>query len=164
MGLDHEVSIRKSLQSVCDTIDNCISVDNFQGLSQVGTIVQKFPGAQDNRLRKALTYLLLKYTQLSQCKSHLNRLVPGAPILAFNHHECHAELSNFSHSNSSWVLTMDGRGEFDATVLWEKKGIELRRLQSILHPHSLGRFYELWSLYLGFDRVSGPGKLMGLAS
>ena len=159
-----EQTIRDSLETVCDAVDADVMRGSPDGLTDVKFFVQRMPGVEDHQLQKLLTYLLLKYSQLSRCRSHLSRLLPGVEVHAFNHHECHAELANFSSGESSWVLTMDGRGEFDATVLWKKEGPCLERLEQLLHPKSLGRFYELWSTYLGFDRVSGPGKLMGLAS
>jgi carbamoyltransferase len=42
--------------------------------------------------------------------------------------------------------------------------LKIKKLKSVNTPHSLGAVYQAVSVHLGFKRIEGPGKLMGLAS
>jgi carbamoyltransferase len=126
---------------------------------------------------KQIAYLGLGIIRTLQIESRIKRLMQGRSVTTrgFNHHRCHAELFKFCGAPIRRVVTWDGRGEFDTAVLWDvvqaattrgglgTKSAELKRISSIQHPHSLGSFYAIFSSFLGFDLLSGPGKLMGLA-
>ena len=86
------------------------------------------------------------------------------PIETKEHHRCHAasafHLTDFSEA---LVVTVDGRGEYDSTVIWRGDESGLTRLRTYPHPNSLGHFYAVVTEYLGYRAFNGEGKVMGLA-
>jgi carbamoyltransferase len=60
-------------------------------------------------------------------------------------------------------LTIDGKGEYDSTVVWRGRPDGVERLRTYEHPNSLGRFYGIVTKYLGYIPNNGEGKIMGLA-
>ncbi|MEE9164894.1 MAG: carbamoyltransferase N-terminal domain-containing protein, partial [Nitrospinota bacterium] len=82
-----------------------------------------------------------------------------------DHHLCHAISAFFvSPYEKAAVLTVDGAGEEDTTVLWIGEGNDLKRAKSIKLPHSLGQFYAAITGFLGFKIQSDEYKVMGMAS
>lgn len=80
------------------------------------------------------------------------------------HHTAHAASAYYpSGFDEAAVLSIDGRGEWECTVLYyaNEKGIE--KLKQIFFPHSLGIFYSTFTSYLGFEIDSDEYKVMGLA-
>ena len=61
----------------------------------------------------------------------------------------------------SW--TIDGVGEWATTTLGVGKGHELKILEEMRFPHSLGLLYSAFTYFTGFRVNSGEYKLMGLA-
>jgi len=82
-----------------------------------------------------------------------------------DHHLAHAASAFLcSPFEGAAVLTVDGAGEADTTVLWTGQGSEIKRLGSVSLPHSLGQFYSAVTAFLGFKTQSDEYKVMGLAS
>ena len=82
------------------------------------------------------------------------------------HHIAHAasafHVSGFEDAN---IITMDGSGEVDATMLAvgkRGKGIEVIKRWSYIE--SVGALYSDFTNYLGFIPLMDEGKVMGLAS
>lgn len=86
-------------------------------------------------------------------------------IIPVLHHLSHAASAYyFSGFDSCAVLTIDGRGETDSTVVWDVKNGEFERVADVsLWEGSIGEVYEYLSGKMGFDALSGPGKVMELA-
>ena len=86
-------------------------------------------------------------------------------IYPVRHHLAHAASAYyFSGYNSATVLTLDGTGEHESTVIWKVKGGEFEPVLSMLTSYgSLGLLYEYISEKLSFGWLEGPGKAMGLA-
>ncbi len=81
------------------------------------------------------------------------------------HHLCHAASAFYpSPFEDAAILTIDGAGEWATTLLGYGKGNNIKKLQTVNTPYSLGAFYQAISVHLGFKLIEGPGKLMGLAS
>lgn len=80
------------------------------------------------------------------------------------HHIAHAA-SAFYYSGfpEAAVLSIDGAGEFPATMLGDTENGNIRILKEICFPDSLGFFYSTLTDYLGFRRMDGEYKLMGMA-
>lgn len=80
------------------------------------------------------------------------------------HHACHAA-SAFHPSgfDDAIVLTIDGKGEYDATVVWRGMPTGLERIKTYEFPNSLGHFFGAITEYLGYRSFNGEGKIMGLA-
>lgn len=93
----------------------------------------------------------------------------GKPTAArfhfLNHHLCHAASAFYASGyDSAAVLTLDGAGDRETCTLYRGDGDELKKIHDFLvYPNSLGFLYTAFSKHLGFDWISGPGKLMGLA-
>ena len=80
------------------------------------------------------------------------------------HHLCHAASTYYlSGFNEATILTIDGSGEENATVIWQSKGAEITKIKEINLPNSLGWFYSAITEFLGFKSYSDEGKTMGLA-
>ncbi|WP_331235566.1 carbamoyltransferase family protein [Natronorarus salvus] len=89
---------------------------------------------------------------------------PVPPIRTMEHHACHAA-SAFHPSgfDDALVLTIDAKGEYDSTVVWDGTSEGVERVRTYEHPNSLGLFYAIVTEYLGYRMFNGEGKVMGLA-
>lgn len=89
---------------------------------------------------------------------------PLPPIEVRSHHACHAA-SAFHPSGfeEALVVTMDGRGEFDSTVVWTGDDSGVERVRTYKYPNSLGILFGTITEFLGFRSNNGEGKVMGLA-
>jgi carbamoyltransferase len=85
-------------------------------------------------------------------------------LLFSEHHLSHAASAFYpSPFEEAAVLTMDGVGEWSTTSLALGRGRDLKVLQEIHFPHSIGLLYSAFTYYLGFKVNSGEYKVMGLA-
>ncbi len=81
-----------------------------------------------------------------------------------DHHMAHAASAyHFSGFDHAAVLSIDGVGEVQTTIYAEGQGAELRLIDEVLKPDSLGLFYSSMTEYLGFKANDGEYKLMGMA-
>lgn len=81
------------------------------------------------------------------------------------HHLAHAASAFLcSPFDEAAILTVDGAGEEDSTVLWHGKGRQIRKLDAVRLPHSLGQLYSATTAFLGFKVQEDEYKVMGLAS
>ncbi len=80
------------------------------------------------------------------------------------HHESHAASAFYpSPFPKAAVLTVDGVGEWATASVGVGEGSELRLLEQLSFPHSLGLLYSAFTYFTGFTVNSGEYKLMGLA-
>jgi carbamoyltransferase len=81
-----------------------------------------------------------------------------------DHHYAHA-LSAYPVSgfDEATVVVIDGRGAWEATSIWHGKGSELRLVEMIRWPNSVGLLYAQFTWWLGFERFQDEWKVMGLA-
>lgn len=97
-------------------------------------------------------------------REELAGLRPDCPILFTEHHQAHAASAFYpSPFAEAAILTIDGVGEWATTTIGVGRGRELKLLQEIRFPHSLGLLYTAFTGYCGFKVNSGEYKLMGLA-
>jgi carbamoyltransferase len=83
----------------------------------------------------------------------------------FEHHLCHAASTFYpSGYEDAAILTIDGAGEWGTCLLAYGKGNEIKKINTVKTPYSLGAFYQAISMHLGFKLIEGPGKMMALAS
>ena len=91
-------------------------------------------------------------------------LARKTPLVFTDHHESHAASAFFpSPFDAAAILTVDGVGEWSTATLGVGEGNQLRLLQQLQFPHSLGLLYSAFTAYCGFRINSGEYKLMGLA-
>ncbi len=81
------------------------------------------------------------------------------------HHLAHAASAFLcSGFDEAAILTVDGAGEEESTVFWQAGGRQIRKLQSVRLPHSLGQLYSATTAFLGFKVHHDEYKVMGLAA
>jgi carbamoyltransferase len=89
---------------------------------------------------------------------------PRKPFKRIDHHYGHA-LSAYPVSgfDEATVVVIDGRGAWEATSIWHGKGAELKLIEMVRWPNSIGLFYAQFTWWLGFERFQDEWKVMGLA-
>ncbi len=82
----------------------------------------------------------------------------------FEHHKAHAANAFYcSGFDDASVISVDGNGEANATVVWNADGNSIEKVREELCHNSLGMFYLTVTNFLGLGRF-GEGKTMGLAA
>ncbi len=85
-------------------------------------------------------------------------------IVFINHHLSHAASSFLvSPFEEAAILIADGVGEWASTSFGVGSGVDVRIAKELHFPNSLGLFYSAITTYLGFEALTGEGKVMGLA-
>jgi len=121
------------------------------------------PGGSRSRVGRSTGESGVAVDPIRERLAAIGRPVP--PIEAYNHHRSHAASAlSPSGFDRALVLTADGRGAHDATVVWEGIGGDLRRIATYRPPNSLGYLYAATAGYLGYGAFGGEGKVMGLAA
>ena len=93
-----------------------------------------------------------------------DQLGAPVPVRFLTHHTSHAASAFYpSPFEEAAILTLDGVGEWATTSIGVGNGSEIRTLEEIHYPHSLGLLYSAFTAYCGFKVNSGEYKLMGLA-
>jgi carbamoyltransferase len=88
-----------------------------------------------------------------------NRFVP------VRHHEAHAASAFFpSGLEEALILTIDGTGELESSLLAIGQGDSITEIERTLLPVSLGTLYLIITVYLGFKSLGDEYKVMGLAA
>ncbi len=87
-----------------------------------------------------------------------------AEIHNIEHHRSHLASAFFaSPFNESAIVSIDGFGDFTSTMLAVGKGNQIKVLDTVHFPHSIGIFYTSFTQYLGFPKYGDEYKVMGLA-
>ncbi len=85
-------------------------------------------------------------------------------IYCVNYHLSHgASAYYFSGYDKAAVMTIDGVGEWQCMTYGYGENNELKIVESIDFPDSIGLFYSAVTAYLGFEVNDGEYKIMGLA-
>jgi len=97
-------------------------------------------------------------------RARLPELCGDCEILFTEHHQSHAASAFYpSPFDEAAILTIDGVGEWATTTIAHGRGNQIKPLQELRFPHSLGLLYSAFTDYCGFRINSGEYKLMGLA-
>ncbi len=96
-------------------------------------------------------------------KSHFGDI--KYPKIEFmGHHLSHAASCFYpSNFDDAAIISIDGVGDFDSTVIWEYKNEDFVRKYTRKLDNSLGYFYGAFTVFLGFRFCNGESKVMGLA-
>jgi len=100
-------------------------------------------------------------------KDEINNHLKGfkGKIIFPDHHMSHAAHTFFtSPFDEAAILTVDGVGEWSTTTFGIGKDTDVKLINDIRWPHSLGLFYSAFTYFLGFKVNEGEYKLMGLSS
>ncbi len=82
-----------------------------------------------------------------------------------DHHLSHAASAYFaSPFAQAAILVVDGVGEWPTTTFYRASGNQIKTLQSLSLPHSVGFCYSAFTEYLGFEPFDAEYKVMGLAA
>ncbi len=85
-------------------------------------------------------------------------------LLVTSHHLSHAASAFYpSPFEEAMIITIDGVGEWNTTVIGHGKGNKISLKKKIDYPHSLGLLYSAFTYFCGFKVNYGDYKLMGLA-
>jgi carbamoyltransferase len=97
----------------------------------------------------------------------VKRDLPGFPlerVQAVAHHEAHAASAWYTSGwDEALVVVIDAMGEAHGTSVFTGRGGRLERVAAFSAQDSIGIFYSLLTLHLGFDFNSDEYKIMGLA-
>lgn len=81
-----------------------------------------------------------------------------------SHHLCHAASCYYpSGFEDASIITIDGVGDCDSTVLWSGTKHNIKKIRTWGIDNSLGHYYGVFTVYLGYEFCSGESKIMGLA-
>lgn len=85
-------------------------------------------------------------------------------IKNIEHHRSHCGCSFYpSPFDDAAILSIDGSGDFTTTMIAHGKGNEIKILDSVDFPISIGFFYTAFTHLLGFPNYGDEYKVMGLA-
>ena len=125
-------------------------------IATVGT-----PGAEESWRRSVPGWLThkLQWPRLFREYLKYDRL-----LLQTQHHRSHAASAFYpSPFERAAILTMDGVGEWATASIAVGHGAEIRMIEEMRFPCSLGLFYSAFTQFVGFKVNSGEYKMMGLA-
>lgn len=135
---------------------------NFQQCFERGSILRTLYSLNEELKDLAVS----RYFPAETVKRNL-REVFGEPLPDIelrSHHRCHAASAfHLSPLDEALVLTIDGKGEYDSTVVWRGTPRGLERVRTYEFPNSMGHFFGAVTQYLGYRAFNGEGKIMGLA-
>ena len=120
-----------------------------------------------NSFRKAMPlWMKEKLFQKEMIKKELKAINSNFNLEIFfcEHHLSHAASAFFpSPFDDAIILTADGVGEWASTTISIGKKNDIKIVEEIHYPHSIGLIYSAFTGYLGFKVNSGEYKVMGLA-
>ena len=91
--------------------------------------------------------------------------VPKSKIKYIPHHLAHMSSAYFfSGFKDAITFSFDGAGDFSSVEIFYCNNSEIKLLEKINFPNSLGLFYQMITQYLGFKDYGDEFKVMSLAS
>ena len=151
-----------------------ISAENIDSISFYDKPVLKFERLLDNYIGVAPRGLFSFLDVIPKwihkrlwVKDEINRHLKGfkGEIIFPEHHMSHAAHTFFtSPFDEAAILTVDGVGEWSTTTFGTGKDTDIKLINDIRWPHSVGLFYSAFTYFLGFKVNEGEYKLMGLSS
>ncbi|MEV4890084.1 carbamoyltransferase C-terminal domain-containing protein [Nonomuraea sp. NPDC055795] len=89
---------------------------------------------------------------------------PASRIVNIRHHLCHVSGVYYSSpSDDAAILSVDGGGEAETSMLAHGRNGRISILRTTPHPHSLGHLYQGVTIWLGWG-YGEEGKTMALAA
>lgn len=112
--------------------------------------------------------LLSKIKKKINLKDHLKHKFTFNTDIKFHfveHHLSHIASSFFpSNFNKAYGLSIDGSGDFTSFAIANCENDEIKILERIYFPNSLGIFYHAMTQFLGFAHYGSEYKVMGMAA
>ena len=151
-----------------------ISAENIDSIAFYDKPVLKFERLLDNYIGVAPRGLFSFLDVIPKwihkrlwVKDEINRYLKGfkGEIIFPEHHMSHAAHTFFtSPFDEAAILTVDGVGEWSTTTFGIGRDTDIKLINDIRWPHSVGLFYSAFTYFLGFQVNEGEYKLMGLSS
>jgi carbamoyltransferase len=92
---------------------------------------------------------------------------PQTPRFTEHHLEHHIAHIASAYYCSPWEkaagFSYDGSGDFVSTMMASCEGNDIKVLDRVFLPHSLGSFYTMICEFIGYSKYGDEGKAMGLA-
>ncbi len=108
-----------------------------------------------------------KVSSLDKELANISGLTPEAfkgKVAQVEHHRSHLASAFFaSPFDEAALLSIDGSGDFTTTMIGIGKGNNIKVLDSVDFPHSIGIFYTAMTQLLGFPHYGDEYKVMGMA-
>ncbi len=134
-------------------------IDRF--MSNVAYLGEECESLLDNSFDMIFSWKIWIHEKI---KSVLGTLGKHDKLLVTKHHISHAASAFYpSPYKDAIILTLDGVGEWTTTAIGVGHGRELKLVEEIKYPHSIGMFYSAFTYFCGFKVNSGEYKFMGLA-
>jgi carbamoyltransferase len=135
-----------------------------RAVSRPDNTVDKLLSCEDELKRYAESKLFPDYS-LKKIKSELQDIGSPLPDIKLEaHHKSHAASAFYpSGFDEAVIITVDGVGEYDSTVIWKGDRSGVTRHKTFKYPNSLGLFFGSITEFLGYSARNGEGKVMGLA-
>jgi len=106
--------------------------------------------------------MINRKTLLSQFTKMTNYSPPE--YIQIKHHNAHAASTYFASGfRDAIILTIDGTGELESSLLAIGHGNQIKELRKTYLPTSLGTLYLIITVFLGFKSLGDEYKVMGLA-
>lgn len=87
-----------------------------------------------------------------------------ANVTFYEHHLAHAASAYYASGyERALCLVVDGTGEYATTSFWIADREQIKKLQELTMPNSLGYFYAIATAFAGFQAWNEEGKLMALS-
>lgn len=103
-------------------------------------------------------------TLRSRLNSHFRTLKHNVPIHLIGHHNAHMASSFFvSPFEEADIISIDGIGEWETTVMGQGINNIITKTRSIYFPNSIGFLFSAVTRHLGFKVNNDEYKVMGLA-
>ena len=151
-----------------------ISAENIDSIAFYDKPVLKFERLLDNYIGVAPRGLFSFLDVIPKwihkrlwVKDEINKHLKGfkGEIIFPEHHMSHAAHTFFtSPFDEAAILTVDGVGEWSTTTFGTGKDTDIKLINDLRWPHSVGLFYSAFTYFLGFKVNEGEYKLMGLSS
>ncbi len=102
--------------------------------------------------------------EYKKVEKKIKKLFPNSELFHTEHHLSHLAYSFYtSPYERAMIVSVDGVGEWETTVIAYGEENRIIKLQSVEFPHSLGMLYSVFTAFLGFKPNEGEYKVMGLA-
>ena len=112
-----------------------------------------------NRIKKKIT---LKNELLNFFNKEENN---NLKIHYIDHHISHISSAYYASNYSNAVgLSVDGFGDFCSLLIAECKDEQIKPVEKLYFPNSLGLIYEAFTQFIGFNKYGEEYKMMGLSS
>ena len=95
----------------------------------------------------------------------LKKMFPQAKFYRVEHHVAHAASAFFTSGYpKAIIVTSDYWGDFVTTMVAIGEGKNIRVVRRTYYPNSLGHYYGMLTMWLGFRANRHEGKILGLAA